>query len=149
MADLYRYTYLNANGYLKKFQNVLGLPNLNRGQLTKYLQVFNKRYNLKGFIVKDDNGYNALYYKDTLNAILGVDRTGYEVTKPQSNPYLKYLRDIIDEIDYKEYEKSLQSQPEDTPINYSSEDSDMQKVSDKLVYADNYALQEQKLKITE
>lgn len=136
MDNLYDYTYLNANGYLKKFQVALGMPNIDRAFLTKILQIYNKRYNLKGFIVKDSKGNNALYYKDTLNAILGIDRTGMQITNPNSNVYLKNLNNIIDEIQWKEIEKEFPQEEE--PEDYTPEDSDMQKVSDKLIYNDNY-----------
>lgn len=135
--DLYNYTYLNANGYLKKFQNALGMPNLDRAFLTKALQIFNKRYKLKGFIAKDDKGYNALYYKDTLNAILGIDRTGFEITKPEHNLYLKWLNDIIEDEERREFEKTYNKNTSATkreePINYSSDEEDMEKVSQQLI----------------
>ena len=133
--DLYNYTYLNANGYLKKFQTALNMPNLTRAFLTKVLQIFNKRYKFTSFIVKDDKGYNALYHKDTLNTILGIDRTGFEVTKPEHNIYLKYIWDIIEEIDDAE-EKKLSHKKQnidDEPINYASDEEDMEKVSQQLI----------------
>jgi len=136
MADLYHYSYLNANGYLKKFQVALGLPNLDRGFLTKILKIWNQQRKLKGFIVPDDKGNLALYNKNILNQILGIDATGIQITSPKNNIYLMQIDKIADDIQWKEIEKEFPQEEE--PEDYTPEDSDMQKVSDKLIYNDNY-----------
>ena len=92
MGLLYNYSYLNANGYLQKFRDALGAPKLDRATLTKILKIYNDRHKLKGFIVPPEPGApNCLYYKDTLNNLLGIDRTGYEVMKRESNWKLREI----------------------------------------------------------
>ena len=102
MGLLYDYTYLTANGYLQKFRDALNAPYLNRAELTKILKIFNDRYNLVRFIVKNEKGIPCLYHKDTLNRILGIDRTGITVMNPKSNSWLNAVRDISDGLDEKD-----------------------------------------------
>ena len=134
--NLFNYTYLNANGYLKKFRDALGFKRMSIAYLTMILKMFDKKYKLKGFIVKDEKNNKTLYYKDTLNAILGVDRTGNIIIKPENNIYLNMLGNIVQYVEEKEAEKeqARKEQPEDNSI----EDSDMEKVSAKLIHDDNY-----------
>jgi hypothetical protein len=143
MGLLYNYTYLNANGYLQKFRNALGAPLLDRATLTKILKIFNDRHKLVRFIVPaEPGGPKCLYYKDTLNAILGIDRTGYGNAAGKSNTLLSELRSILSGIEEKEI---MKSQPvKDEPVDYSSDEEDMQKMSDRLIYNDNYGMNESK-----
>lgn len=129
MGLLYDYTYLTANGYLQKFRNALNAPYLNRAELTKILKIFNDRYKLVRFIVKNEKGIPCLYHKDTLNRILGIDRTGITVMNPKSNNWLNAVRDISDGLDEKEY-ASQNTVYE--PTDYSSDEENMQKMSDRL-----------------
>lgn len=131
MGLLYNYTYLNANGYLQKFRDALGAPLLDRATLTKLLKIFNDRHKLVRFIVPaEPGGPKCLYYKDTLNTILGIDRTGMEIRGRKNNTYLNELNDILAGIDEKEYMKSRPRQEE--PIDYRSDEEDMQKMSDMM-----------------
>ena len=131
--NLHDYTYLNANGYLDKFREALGYPSLNRALLTKLLQTFNHDYKLVRFIVPDVKGNMALYYKDTLNNILGVDRTGFQVTNPKSNPYLKILKNYLDRWDYADYEESLPKGDYSEGPEVDNPETDMDKVSQQLI----------------
>jgi hypothetical protein len=127
-VDLYNYTYLNANGYLDKFRNALGISWLDRPFLTKLLKIFNKDFKLVRFIIPNDKGIMCLYNKNTLNAILGVDQVGHPTIKPEYNRYLKYLSNLVDRLTYEEQEK-----PEKVDTR-----TDMEKASDELLYNDNY-----------
>lgn len=143
MGLLYNYTYLNANGYLQKFRNALGAPLLDRATLTKILKIFNDRHKLVRFIVPAENGApKCLYYKDTLNAILGIDRTGFGNAAGKSNTLLSELRGILSGIEEKEIMKTRPVK--DEPADYSNDEEDMQKMSDLLIYNDNYGMNESK-----
>ena len=130
-ANFHDYTYLNANGYLQKFRNALGRSYLDRATLTKLLKVFNKDYKLVRFIVPDYNGNYALYNKNTLNNLLGIDETGIEHTKPESNPYLKILNNYLERWEYEEFEK------ERTNYEEEPEEDEMERVSRELIDYDN------------
>ena len=147
MGLLYNYTYLNANGYLQKFRDALGAPALDRATLTKILKIFNDRHKLVRFIVPaEQGGPKCLYYKDTLNAILGIDRTGYEIQRRHSNSLLNELKSILSGIEEKEVMKASEPKASYEPEDYSSEEEDMQKTSDRLIYNDNYGMNESKKK---
>lgn len=133
--NLYNYTYLTANGYLNKFRTALERPDLDRALLTKLLQTFNHDYKLVRFIVPDTKGNMALYYKDTLNNILGIDRTGFQVTKPKSNPYLNILKNYLDKWDYEDYAKEDYQTDNDNYIDMP--DADMETVSRNLINYQN------------
>jgi len=139
MNNLYDYTYLNANGYLVKFQEALQAPNLDRKTLTKLLKVWEshkrafarRKPNLdffsrfKGqFVIKNHDNIPCLYNKSVLNYIL------------QSKPLIDELESLLHELERREIEKYTQQQ--DTPEDYTPEDSDMEKVSNRLIYDDNY-----------
>lgn len=128
--NLYNYTYLNANGYLDKFRTALERPDLDRALLTKLLQTFNHDYKLVRFIVPDVKGNMALYYKDTLNNILGIDRTGIQVTNPKSNPYLNILKNYLDRWDYGDFEPEHRGEAEDYT---DMPEADMDTVSKQLI----------------
>ena len=130
-VNFHDYTYLNANGYLQKFRNALGRSYLDRATLTKLLKVFNKDYKLVRFIVPDYNGNYALYNKNTLNNLLGIDETGIEHTKPESNPYLKILNNYLERWEYEEFEK------ERTNYEEEPEEDEMERVSRELIDYDN------------
>ncbi len=146
MGLLYDYTYLTANGYLQKFRNALNAPRLNRAELTKILKIFNDRYKLVRFIVKNEKGVPCLYHKDTLNRILGIDRTGITVMNPKNNSWLNAVRDISDGLDEKEY-ASQNTVYE--PTDYSSDEEDMQKMSDRLANLEENKMKGKKITITE
>lgn len=146
MGLLYDYTYLTANGYLQKFRDALNAPYLNRADLTKILKIFNDRYKLVRFIVKNEKGIPCLYHKDTLNRILGIDRTGITVMNPKSNNWLNAVRDISDGLDEKEY-ASQNTVYE--PTDYSSDEEDMQKMSDRLANLEERKMGGKKITITE
>lgn len=133
--NLYNYTYLTANGYLDKFRTALERPDLDRALLTKLLQTFNHDYKLVRFIVPDTKGNMALYYKDTLNNILGIDRTGFQVTKPKSNPYLNILKNYLDKWDYEDYAKEDYQTDNNDYIDMP--DADMETVSRSLISYQN------------
>lgn len=134
--DLFNYTYLNANGYLKKFQNALNLPGLTISLLAALLKTYNKQTKLQGFIVNNKQGKPCLYYKATLNKILGMTNDGHFYMKPEQNPNIQMLHRIIDEWDMKAIEK--ENQPHYDISSYQNDDENMQKVSDKLIQNDNY-----------
>ena len=131
-VNFHDYTYLNANGYLNKFRNALGRSYLDRATLTKLLKVFNKEHKLVRFIVPDYNGNYALYYKNTLNNILGIDETGYQHTKPSSNPYLKELDSYLERWERHEFEKEFPTAQEEP------EEDEMSRVSRELIDYDNF-----------
>ena len=134
--NLYKYTYLSANGYLEKFRRALGIPTLDRATLTKLLKVFAKEYKLYGFIVPDTRGNLALYEKQMLNNILGIDETGFEYTKPSHNPYLSRLHEYIDRWDYEDIMKNDASKKKEAQVpdeESYDDDTDMEKVSQKLI----------------
>ena len=147
MGLLYDYTYLNANGYLQRFRNALNAPYLSRAELTKILKIFNDRYKLVRFIVNNENGIPCLYHKDTLNRILGIDRTGMSVANPKSNPWLNAVRSISDGLDEKEYASQRDNAYE--PSDYSSDEEDMQKMSDRLANLEENKMKGKKITITE
>ena len=132
-VNFHDYTYLNANGYLQKFRNALGRSYLDRATLTKLLKVFNKEHKLVRFIVPDYNGNYALYYKNTLNNILGIDETGYQHTKPSSNPYLKELDSYLERWERQEFEKEFPTTQAEEP-----EEDEMSRVSRELIDYDNF-----------
>ena len=146
MGLLYDYTYLTANGYLQKFRDALNAPYLNRAELTKILKIFNDRYKLVRFIVKNEKGIPCLYHKDTLNRILGIDRTGITVMNPKSNSWLNAVRDISDGLDEKEYASQNTAYE---PTDYSSDEEDMQKMSDRLANLEERKMRGKKITITE
>ena len=133
--DLFNYTYLNANGYLKKFQNALNLPGLTIPLLSALLKKYNKETKLHGFIAKNRQGKPCLYYKATLNKILGISNDGHFYMEPEQNPNLQMLHRFIDEWDMKAIEKENMPQND---IPEQNDEEDMQKVSDKLIHDDNY-----------
>ena len=130
--DLYNYTYLNANGYLNKFRGAMGMPDLPLSRLAALLKEFGNRTTLKGFITTNRQGKPCLYCKRTLNAILGMSSDGHMHTSPEHNPYIKALMAIEEEWERKEYERESMSRREYEPIDYSSDEEDMQKMSDAL-----------------
>ena len=130
--DLYNYTYLSANGYLNKFRGALNMPSLSLPLLAALLKTFNDRKKLVRFIVKNSQGKECLYYKRTLNQILGMSDDGHMHTKPENNPNIQFLHRIIDEWDAKAYEKEKNAEKGYEPIDYSSDEEDMQKMSDAL-----------------
>lgn len=134
--DLFNYTYLKANNYLGKFRKALGLPNLSLPLLAALLKTFNNKTKLVGFIVKDKSKKRSLYYKQTLNKILGMSNDGHFYMQPEKNPNLQMLHRIIDEWDMRAAEK--ENQPHYDIPSYQNDDEDMQKVSDNLIQNDNY-----------
>lgn len=130
--DLFHYTYLTANGYLNKFRAALNMPNLPLGRLAALLKEYKNRTRLMGFIVKNRQGTPCLYYKQTLNKILGMSDDGFTHTKPENNPNIQMLKRIEQEWDEKEYEKERAAEKQYEPIDYSSDEEDMQKMSDAL-----------------
>lgn len=146
--DLFHYTYLNANGYLNKFRDALGLPNLTLSTLAALLKTFKNRTRLAGFIVPNKDGKLCLYSKAVLNNILGMSDDGYFYTKPENNATLKMLHRYMDEWAEADFEaERKKAQPSKEKPSYASDDEDMQKVSDKLIYNDNYGeVSESKIK---
>jgi hypothetical protein len=130
--DLYNYTYLTANGYLNKFRNALGLPNLQRPLLIALLKTFNDRRKLHGFITKNRQGKDCLFYKRTLNQILGMTDDGHTYTEPERNVYIQELHRYLDEWDMKEFDREEERKKMYEPSDYSSDEEDMQKMSDAL-----------------
>ena len=130
--DLYNYTYLNANGYLNKFRNALNMPNLSLSRLAALLKEYKNRTRLMGFITMNRQGKPCLYYKKTLNTILGMSDDGYMHTKPEHNPNIKFLQRIEDEWEQMEFDKEMRAVRKYEPIDYSSDEEDMQKMSDAL-----------------
>ena len=130
--DLYNYTYLSANGYLNKFRGALNMPSLTLSLLAALLKTFKDRKRLNGFIVKNKQGKGCLYYKRTLNQILGMSDDGHMHTKPENNPNIQFLHRIMDEWDMKAYDKEKNAEKRYEPIDYSSDEEDMQKMSDAL-----------------
>lgn len=151
MGLLYNYTYLNANGYLQKFRNALNAPKLDRATLTKILKIYNDRHKLKGFIVPPEPGApNCLYYKDTLNNLLGIDRTGYEVMKRESNWKLREIEDILHGIEAKELfgerpKPNMEYGPNDCP----SPEEDMDYVSAQLANLEENKMKGKRIIMTE
>ena len=140
--DLFNYTYLNANGYLNKFRNALNLPNLQLSTLAAILKTFKDKCRLAGFIGPNREGKMCLYYKKTLNAILGMTDDGHFVIKPEQNSNLQMLRKILDRWDEEEV---MRSTAKEIPFDDPNDETDMQKASDKLIHDDNY-LEEKKMK---
>lgn len=66
--DFYNYTYLNANGYLKKFRNYFNNPDLTLEGLNAILKTFFKMRGLR--VYADDKGDKVVYAKNDLNFIL-------------------------------------------------------------------------------
>lgn len=135
MANLFKYTYLNANGYLDKFREALNMPQLTRAQLTKLLKVFYNDYKQRincDFIVKDDNGNLCLYNKEYLNRMLGMDDSGYKYQN--DTIWLRILEDYIAEWDRKTIEKEHPEWFEEK----EKEIDPMKAASDELIYNDNY-----------
>lgn len=130
-VNFHDYTYLNANGYLQKFRNALGRSYLDRATLTKLLKVINKDFKLVGFIVPDYKGNYALYNKNTLNNLLGIDETGYEHTKPEHNKYLQTLERYLERWEAMDFEK------ERTDYEEEPEEDEMERVSRELIDYDN------------
>jgi len=130
-VNFHDYTYLNANGYLQKFRNALGRSYLDRATLTKLLKVINKDFKLVGFIVPDYKGNYALYNKNTLNNLLGIDETGYEHTKPEHNKYLQILERYLERWEAMDFEK------ERTDYEEEPEEDEMERVSRELIDYDN------------
>lgn len=129
--DFYHYTYLSANGYLNKFRAALAMPDLTLQHLHALLKTFNTKYKLRGFIALDDAKKNPVYYKNTLDSILG------------NKLYLRYLTDIDEEWTMKAIEKERKEREmpktwDDINADVNMDDTDMNKVSDKLIYNDNY-----------
>ena len=127
-VNFHDYTYLNANGYLQKFRNALGRSYLDRATLTKLLKVINKDFNLYGFIVPDYKGNYALYNKNTLNNLLGIDETGFEHTKPENNKYIKILDNYLNRWEAEEFEKNRVDYEDNEP-----EEDEMERVSRELI----------------
>lgn len=137
--DLFHYTYLNAHGYLEKFREKLGMPNLTIPMLAAALKEYKNRTRLMGFITKNKQGKPCLYLKSVLNRILGITDDGHTITDPKANGELDYLRRIFDEWDMKSAEKQENSKKLEKEIpSYENDEEDMQKVSDKMIYNDNY-----------
>lgn len=136
--NLFQYTHLNANGYLKKFRKALNLPNLSLSMLVALLKTYEKKYKENGFITTNKDGIKCLYNKEILNKILGMSNDGYFYLKPEQNHYLKRLHGIIDEWDRNEIEKGQKSQGIENIPPYENDEEDMQKMSDKLIHDDNY-----------
>lgn len=138
--DLFHYTYLNANGYLKKFSGALNLPNLSLSFLAALLNEYKNRTRMAGFIVANSQGKKCLYNKEILNKILGMSNDGHFYMKPEQNPNLQMLHRFIDEWDRKAFDKEQEkeNQPYYDISSYQNDDEDMQKVSDKLIQNDNY-----------
>lgn len=130
-VNFHDYTYLNANGYLQKFRNALGRSYLDRATLTKLLKVINKDFKLVGFIVPDYKGNYALYNKNTLNNLLGIDETGYEHTKPEHNKYLQILERYLERWEAMDFEK------ERTDYEEEPDEDEMERVSRELIDYDN------------
>ena len=135
--DLFNYTYLNANKYLDKFRNALNLPGLTLPLLAALLKKYNEETKLNGFIVKNRKGKLCLYYKSTLNKILGMSNDGYFYMKPEQNPNLQMLHRFIDEWDMKAFDKEQKPVQYDIS-SYQNDDEDMETVSNKLIQNDNY-----------
>lgn len=123
--DLFHYTFLKNHGYLDKFRAALHAPALSLPYLNALLKTFNKRHKLVRFIVPDDRGKMTLFYKDTLNNILDNKWAIAELDG--------YLQEW--EMEYIEKNKP---QEEYTDTDCPNDDEDMQKVSDKLIWNDNY-----------
>lgn len=116
--DFYKYTYLYANSYLNKFRALTKNPNLTYGGLSALLKTLYNRIKFRTY--KDEKG-NTIYAKCDLDLILND----------------KILRGMVMDILHG-WSKKKESNQTYEPIDYSSDDEDMQKVSDKLVYDDNY-----------
>lgn len=139
MGLLYNYTYLNANGYLEKFRNALGYPSLDCAKLTQILKIYGKRHKYADFIVDNGDGVKCLYHKGILNDILGVDEVGMPTMTPGRNPHLLELKQILFQVNNPKPVSGGQDEwPEDEP----PAETDMQKVSDMLIYNDNYGREE-------
>lgn len=151
MGLLYNYSYLNANGYLQKFRDALGAPKLDRATLTKILKIYNDRHKLKGFIVPPEPGApSCLYYKDTLNNLLGIDRTGYEVMKRESNWKLREIEDILHGIEAKElFGNSKKCADEYGPSDCPSPEEDMEYVSNQMANLEEREKKTKRIIITE
>jgi hypothetical protein len=127
--DLFHYTFLKNHGFLDKFRAALNYPALSLSCLNALLKTFNSRHKLVRFIVPDDKGKMTLFYKDTLNYILN------------NKILIEELNRYLDEWDAKDVEKHIadtQKQTTYIDTNDASDDEDMQKVSDKLIWNDNY-----------
>lgn len=121
--DFYNYTYLYANGYLKKFQAFFNNPGLTYQGLTAILKTF---YKHKGWrMYKDDSGNHTVWYKGDLNMILNDPKH-----------FLPQFQKIcFSQWEKKRVENNWQNEP---AINYSSDAENMEKVSQGLIDADNY-----------
>ena len=120
--DLFNYTYLNANGYLDKFRAALHAPSMTLPSLAALLKTFDKQYNLKNFITKNSKGKYCLYYKRTLDRLLGLGPNGRYNVNPALEAILQRWNE--NEISRKNYGYE--------PANYASDEEDMQKMSDRL-----------------
>lgn len=120
--DLFNYTYLNANGYLDKFRAALHAPSMTLPNLAALLKTFDKQYNLKNFITKNSKGKYCLYYKRTLDRLLGLGPNGrYNV-----NPALEAILQRWNENEISRKNCGYE------PANYASDEEDMQKMSDRM-----------------
>lgn len=128
--DLFHYTFLKNHGYLNKFRAALNYPALSLSCLNALLKTFNRRHKLVRFIVPDDRGKMTLFYKDTLNYILDN-----KILIEELNRYLDEW-DAEDQATYTDTNVGKQTGYTDT--NDTNDDEDMQKVSDKLIWNDNY-----------
>ncbi len=142
MGLLYKYTYLNANGYLDKFRNALKAPGLTRATLTKILKIYDRNHRFKDFIVDNGDGNKCLYHKGLLNDILGVDEIGMPTVNPNRNPKLAELERILTDIEIGEYEKSrpkvtAQAAQMDNNDDYYNPEEDMAWVSNELIKQGN------------
>ena len=120
--DLFNYTYLNANGYLDKFRAALHAPSMTLPNLAALLKTFDKQYNLKNFITKNSKGKYCLYYKQTLDRLLGLGPNGRYNVNPALEAILQKWNE--NEISRKNYGYE--------PANYASDEEDMQKMSDMM-----------------
>ena len=120
--DFYNFTYIYANGYLKKFRNYFDNLDLTYQGLTAILKTF---YEYKKWRLYKDNKGQLIWYKGDLDRIL-LNR----------NVYLPQIKKVcFDKWEKNRISKGWEKEP---PIDYSSEEEDMNKISDKMIYNDNY-----------
>lgn len=136
--NLYKYTYLNANGYLNKFREKLNAPNLSIPMLAALLKEYQKAAKPIGFIVKNRDGKECLYNKEQLNDILGIYSDGYTHTKPEHNFAIQYLEKTLNRWESQAIEREHKKELQYDISTYQSDDEDMQKVSDKLIHNDSF-----------
>ena len=153
MALLYKYTYLNANGYLDRFRQALNAPMLDRATLTKILKIFDSRhkYDFNHFIVAPEGGGpKCMYSKQILNMILGIDETGYQRVDPKFNTLLNEVKDIFGGIEEKEIMGERPApKREYEPTDNSSPEENMDYVSAQLANLEEKKMKGKKITITE